>query len=72
LTYPTERITIVTKSTNGGATMAKNKGDKMIPYTFRLPTDLLEQLQDKAGLVPVSVVIRKLIEKFIKGEIKLD
>ncbi len=52
--------------------MAKNKGDKMIPYTFRLPTDLLEQLQDKAGLVPVSVVIRKLIEKFIKGEIKLD
>jgi len=48
------------------------KGDKMLSYTFRLPGDILEALKEKAGLVPVSVVIRRLIEKFIRGEIDLD
>lgn len=44
----------------------------MIPYTFRLPKDLIEQLREKAGYIPISVIIRRLIEKFIKGEVGLD
>lgn len=44
----------------------------MLSFTFRLPQTLIEQLKEKAGLVPVSVVLRRLIEKFIKGEVGLD
>lgn len=54
--------------------MAKGKGgkEKMESFTFRIPKTLIEQLKDKAGLMPISVVIRRLIEKYIKGDIGLD
>ncbi len=46
--------------------------ENMIPFTFRLPKDLLEQLKVRAGSIPISVVIRRLIERYVKGEIGLD
>lgn len=53
--------------------MTKEKeGEKMMRYTFRLPESLLQQLQKKAGSIPVSAIIRRLIERYIKGEIGLD
>lgn len=53
--------------------MAKDKGkENMISFTFRLPPSLIEQFKDKAGSIPISVIIRRLIEKYIKGEVGLD
>lgn len=53
--------------------MAKGKGRELMKaFTFRLPPSLIEQLRDRAGSIPVSVVIRRLIERYIKGEIGLD
>jgi hypothetical protein len=46
--------------------------EKKVPYTFRLPARLLAQLREKAGYVPVSVVIRILIEKYVAGEIEIQ
>lgn len=46
--------------------------EKMVSFTFRLPPSLIEQLKGRAGSIPISVVIRRLIEKYIKGEIGLD
>ena len=52
--------------------MGKNKGVEMIAFTFRLPKDLLEQLRDKSGTISVSAIIRRLIEKYLRGEVGLD
>jgi hypothetical protein len=46
--------------------------EKMESFTFRLPGDLLAQFRQRAGSIPLSVVIRRLIEKYIKGEIGID
>lgn len=50
----------------------KEEPEKMSSYTFRLPGNLLDRLKEKAGLIPVSVVLRKLIEKYLRGEIDID
>lgn len=54
--------------------MDKQKGvtQKMEAFTFRMKPTLLEQLKAKAGDIPVSVIIRRLIEKYIRGEVGLD
>lgn len=53
--------------------MAKDKGkENMMSFTFRLPPSLIEQFKEKAGSIPLSVVIRRLIEKYIRGEVGLD
>ena len=44
----------------------------MINFTFRLQPILLKRLRAKAGTIPASAVIRRLIEKFIAGEVGLD
>lgn len=46
--------------------------DKMMSFTFRLPRDLFQGLKDRAGSIPLSIVIRRLIEKYIKGEVGID
>lgn len=46
--------------------------DRMESFTFRVPKNLLQSLRDRAGGIPISVVIRRLIEKYIKGEVGLD
>ena len=53
-------------------TKKERRREKMSPFSFRLPLPLFEQLKDKAGSIPLSVVIRRLIEKYIKGEVGLD
>lgn len=44
----------------------------MISFTFRLPPSLLGQAKKKAGLVNLSVIIRKLVEKWLAGEITIE
>lgn len=53
--------------------MVKNKGKELMKsFSFRLPPSLIEQFRERAGAIPLSVVIRRLIEKYIKGEVGLD
>lgn len=44
----------------------------MKPKQIKFPEDLWETAQAKAGTIPVSVVIRRLVEKWTKGQISLD
>lgn len=46
--------------------------EKMERYTFRLPPSLLEVAKRKSGMVPLSKIIRKLLEKWVRGEIEID
>jgi hypothetical protein len=41
-------------------------------YALRMTIDLWRQLEAKAGFIPVAVVIRRLIEKFVRGEVDID
>ncbi len=41
-------------------------------FNVRISEDLYAQFKEKLGLLAMSVVIRRLIEKYIKGEITLD
>lgn len=50
----------------------KAEDEKMIAISFRLPPNILDELRDKAGSVPVSVIVRILVEKWLKGEIRID
>lgn len=52
---------------------SKVKGaEKMERYTFRMPDSLLLKAKGKAGMVPLSRVIRRLIEKWVAGEIEIN
>jgi len=44
----------------------------MMPYSIRLPADLIKQAKDRAGLIPLARIIRRLIELWIDGKIKLE
>lgn len=50
----------------------KVEGEKMVAISFRLPPNILDELRDKAGSVPISVIVRILVEKWLKGEIRID
>ncbi len=50
----------------------KNEGEKMEQYSVRMTPSLWETAKRKAGFVPLSVVIRMLIEKWLSGEIIID
>ena len=39
---------------------------------FRLPSTLFEAAKAKAGITPLSAIVRRLIEKWVKGEIDLN
>ena len=53
--------------------MAKRKGkENMASYTFRIPGDLLGQVRERAGIVPVSAIIRKLLEGWLRGDFNID
>lgn len=49
----------------------KKDGEKMKSFTMRMPPSLVKQAQDRAGLIPLSAVIRTLIEMWLRGEIDL-
>ena len=55
------------KSTKGG----KYNGD-MIPYAIRLPDSLLSAAKERAGLIPLSRAIRRLVELWVEGKINLE
>lgn len=44
----------------------------MSSFTMRVPKETINQAKDKAGYIPLSVILRKLLEKWIKGEIELN
>lgn len=46
--------------------------ENMERYTFRLPPTLLDEAKQKAGMIPLSKIIRRLIEKWLNGEIRID
>lgn len=50
----------------------KSEEEKMIAISFRLQPDLFQRLKDRAGSVPISVIIRVLVEKWLTGEIDVD
>lgn len=50
----------------------QQENEKMKSYTFRLPPSLLNEALQKAGMIPFSKIVRRLIEKWLKGEISID
>lgn len=54
------------------ARKARKKPEELMKsFTVRMSEDLMERLKERAGLIPVSIVIRKLIEMYVNGEIEL-
>jgi hypothetical protein len=51
----------------------KQKGElKMSAFSFRLEESLLKRLRSKAGRIPLAIVVRVLLEKWLKGDIEVD
>lgn len=44
---------------------------KQTTFTFRLTDDEKKQGQEKAGDIPLSVIIRKLFQMWLNGEIEI-
>lgn len=51
--------------------LKKKDGEKMESFNLRMPPSLVKSAKDKAGLIPLSAVIRTLIEMWLRGEIDL-
>lgn len=49
-----------------------DKGKKMSAFTLRIEENLIDAAKKKAGVVPISRVIRLLLRKWLRGEIELD
>lgn len=49
----------------------KKEGEKMESFNLRMPPSLLSRAKDRAGLIPLSAVIRTLLEMWLRGEIEL-
>jgi hypothetical protein len=49
-----------------------DKDEKMQSFTFRLPPSILAAAREKAGLINLSVIFRKLVEKWLAGEIEIE
>lgn len=55
--------------------MSKQSGErnkKMSAFTMRVELELMEQAKKKAGVVPISRIIRILLKKWLSGQIKID
>lgn len=44
----------------------------MKPHSFKMSDSLVQRAKEKAGMIPLSAIVRRLIEKWLDGEIKLD
>lgn len=44
----------------------------MKKYNINFPPSLWDAAKKKAGSMPLSAVIRRLLEKWVKGEISID
>lgn len=45
--------------------------EPMKPHNIKMPDDLWERAQQKAGLTPLSAIIRRLIKMWLDGEIEI-
>ncbi len=43
----------------------------MIPYAIRMPAHLIEQAKEQAGMIPLTRIIRRLVELWAAGKIDL-
>lgn len=46
--------------------------EKMERYTLRMPPSLWEAAKTKSGIIPLSAIIRRLVEMWLHGEIDID
>ncbi|GIK37588.1 MAG: hypothetical protein BroJett011_14210 [Chloroflexota bacterium] len=44
----------------------------MIAYTFRLPPSLLEQAKQRSGFITLPRLLRILLVKYLRGEVKIS
>jgi hypothetical protein len=49
-----------------------DRSKRMSAFTLRVEKDLINEAKDKAGIVPISRIIRILLKKWLKGEIQID
>lgn len=50
-----------------------NEGNKkMSAFTMRVELELMAQAKKKAGVVPISRIIRILLKKWLSGQIEID
>jgi len=40
--------------------------------SLRVLPSLLERIKKKAGMIPLSKIIKRLLEKWVDGEVELD
>lgn len=52
--------------------MMTEQTEQMKPRGIKFPSNLWEAAKEKAGTMPLSVILRRLLEKWVKGEISLD
>lgn len=50
----------------------KIEGEKMEQYSIRMTPSLWDMAMQKAGMVPLSAIIRKLLKLWIDGKIDID
>ena len=50
------------------------KGDKqpMVKRNITIPLDFWEECKQKAGITPLSAVIRELLRMWLEGKIEID
>lgn len=44
----------------------------MSAFTLRIESELMDEVKKRAGIIPISRIIRLLLKKWLSGEIKLD
>ena len=44
----------------------------MKPRGIKFPDRLWQAAKEKAGIIPMSVILRRLLEKWVEGKISLD
>lgn len=50
----------------------KIEGEKMEQYSVRMTPSLWDTAMQKAGMIPLSAIIRKLLKLWIDGKIDID
>lgn len=58
------------KSSTQKPKKGRYNGD-MIPYAIRMPAELIEQAKGQAGMIPLTRIIRRLVELWAAGKIDL-
>ena len=52
--------------------MSSTEDEKMKTRSLRFPDSLWQRAIDKAGMIPLALIIRKLVEGWLSGEITID